>query len=48
MKENKVQRYKINTIIDFGSNTINNLSLKLNAMGIEDSKYKITKLDFSN
>jgi hypothetical protein len=49
--EKNVQRYNINTTIDFGSNitnsNINNLSLKLNAMGIEDSKYKITKLDFS-
>jgi hypothetical protein len=48
IKKKKVQRYKINTTIDFGSKVTNNLSLKLNAMGIEDSKYKITKLDFSN
>jgi len=48
IKENKVQRYKINTTIDFGSKVNNKLSLQLNAMGIEDSKYKITKLDFSN
>ena len=48
LKEKKVQRYKINTTIDFGSNVNKNLSLQLNAMGIDDSKYKVTKLDFSN
>ena len=47
-KEKVIQRYKINTTINFGSNIKNNLSLKLNAIGIEDDKYKITKLDFSN
>lgn len=48
VKETNVQRYKINTTIDFGSKVNKNLSLQLNAMGIDDSKYKVTKLDFSN
>jgi hypothetical protein len=48
VKEKNVQRYKINTTIDFGSKVNKNLSLQLNAMGIDDSKYKVTKLDFSN
>lgn len=48
IKENNVQRYKINTTINFGSSPNENLSLKLNAMGIEDNKYKVAKLDFSN
>ena len=47
-EEKVIQRYKINTTINFGSNIKKNLSLKLNAIGIEDDKYKITKLDFSN
>lgn len=47
VKEKNVQRYKINTTIDFGSKVNKNLSLQLNAMGIDDSKYKVTKLDFS-
>ena len=34
IKENNVQRYKINTTIDFGSSN-RNISLKLNAMGLE-------------
>ena len=34
IKESNVQRYKINTTIDFGSSN-RNISLKLNAMGLE-------------
>jgi len=47
-EEKIIQRYKINTTINFGSNIKKNLSIKLNAIGIEDDRYKITKLDFSN
>ena len=48
VKKKNIQKYKINTTIDFGSKVNKNLSLQLNAMGIDDSKYKVTKLDFSN
>ena len=48
-KKNKnVQRYKINTTIDFGTNRNSSLTMKLNTMGLEDDKYKVTKLDFTN
>lgn len=47
-EKESVQRYKINTTIDFGTNPKSNLTLKLNTMGMENDKYKVTKLDFSN
>lgn len=47
-KTENVQRYKINTTIDFGTNRNSNLTMKLNTMGVDEGKYKVTKLDFSN
>ena len=54
--ENKnIQTYKINNNIDFGNTTINfgtnnnnNLSIKLNTIGLKNDNYKIKNLNFSN